>query len=98
MAKRKTIRTNPLDSLIPDAERSVEPSSRTSRSQPAERKTKPLAQSIQPTLEHADMPRSIEPPTTPQTADLMHRIESLEQRSSYLGWLAGGALLLALLL
>lgn len=98
MAKRKTIRANPLDSLIPYAERPLKESSSTSSVQSAERKTKPLAQSIQPKLEHADMPRSIETPTPQRTGDLVQRIESLEQRSSYLGWLAGGAILLALLL
>lgn len=98
MAKRKTIRTNPLDSLVPDTEHLLKESSSTSRAQPMERKAKPLGQPIQPLLKNADMPRSIEPPTTPQAPELMHRIESLEQRSCYLGWLAGGAILLALLL
>ncbi|MDF0673596.1 MAG: hypothetical protein P0120_04540 [Nitrospira sp.] len=98
MAKRKTIRTNPLDSLVPEAARPLKESFSTSSAQPAERKTKPLAQPIQPKLEHADMPRSIETPTPPQSTNLMHRIESLEQRSVYIGWLAGGAILLALLL
>lgn len=98
MAKRKTIRTNPLDSLVPDAERPLEPSSRTSRSQPAERKTKPLARPIQSKLENADMPGSVQTPTIPQTAELIHRVESLEQQSFYVRWFAGGAILLALLL
>ncbi|NGZ11967.1 MAG: hypothetical protein CV088_21800 [Nitrospira sp. LK70] len=98
MAKRKTIRANPLDSLIPDPERPLEHSSNRSVSPPAGRKAKPLAQPIQAQIKTADMPRSIEPQTPPQSTDLMHRIESLEQQSCYLGWLAGGAILLALLL
>lgn len=98
MAKRKTIRTNPLDSLAPDTERPFKPSSGTSDSQPVERKPKPLGQPIQAHITNADIPRSIETPTTPQTAELIHRIESLEQQSFYVRWLAGGAILLALLL
>ena len=103
MAKRKTIRDNPLDTLVPDAMRQQIGES------PAAAKT----QSAGPVLieDRAPTPRSrskgkdstASSPTTQVTqpsspADLVNRIQSLEKENEYIKWLVGGAILLAIML
>lgn len=103
MAKRKTIRINPLDSLVPNST-----TSRTSES-PAAAK----AQSAGPA---AGVPRTTIPGSQPKatdshapapaakvtqlpsSADLLSRVQSLEKQNEYMKWLLAGAILLAVLI
>jgi hypothetical protein len=103
MAKRKTIRVNPLDTLVPNPKpdqtgkspsaakvRSADPSADsagtpTSRNQPRVKDSTapaPATQVAQP----------------PSPADVVSRIQSLEEQNEYIKWFAGGAILLAILL
>jgi hypothetical protein len=82
MATRKTIRVNPLDSLVPDSTTHQTP---ISRNQPKAR------DSHLPVLAS----QIAEPPSP---ADLSSRIQSLEEQNKYISWLLGGAILLAVLL
>jgi hypothetical protein len=82
MATRKTIRVNPLDSLVPDSTTHQTP---TLRNQP---KTKG---SHIPTV-------ATQIAQPPSSSDLSSRIQSLEEQNKYISWLLGGAILLAVLL
>jgi hypothetical protein len=82
MATRKTIRVNPLDSLVPDP---TTHQTSTSRNQPKARDSHLPALATQ-----------IAKPPSP--ADLSSRIQSLEEQNKYISWLLGGAILLAILL
>jgi hypothetical protein len=82
MATRKTIRVNPLDSLVPDSTTHQTPTSRN-----------------QPKAKDSHLPvlaTQIAQPPSP--ANLSSRIQSLEEKSEYMMWLVGGAILLAVLL
>lgn len=103
MAKRVTIRVNPLDTLVPD------PTTRQTSESPAVA----TAQSADPAsvIARAPTPRSqpgdkdshiptlaMQVAQPPAPADLISRIQSLEEQNEYIKWLAGGAILLAVLL
>jgi hypothetical protein len=82
MATRKTIRVNPLDTLVPDSTTQRTP---TSRNQPKAKDSHLpmlITQIAQP----------------PSPGDLSSRIHSLEEKNEYMMWLVGGAILLAVLL
>lgn len=82
MATRKTIRVNPLDSLVPDSTTHQTP---TLRNQPKAKDS-----------HIATVATQISEPPSP--ADLSSRIQSLEEQNKYISWLLGGAILLAILL
>lgn len=103
MAKRRTIGENPLDTLMPkpmgpptsEAPASVDansagktannPSTTTLRNQPRAKVT-PAPVPASPAAE------------SPSPSELLSRMQSLEQQNFYIAWLAGGAILLAVLL
>jgi len=103
MAKRKTIRVNPLDALVPD------PTTRQTDGLPTTTKTR----SASPASVIAPVPTPRKKPgdkdsnpsspavqTTqpPAAADIFTRIQSLEKQNVYITWLAVGAILLAIML
>jgi hypothetical protein len=103
MATRKTIRVNPLDTLVPDSA-----TNRTGGS-PAAAKTRSAGPTSvitqtstlqnQPKAKDSHLPMlatQIAQPLSP--ADLSSRIQSLEEKNEYMMWLVGGAILLAVLL
>lgn len=103
MAKRKTIRFNPLDTLVPN---STTP--RTGES-PAEAKaqsadpvagsTRTTAARKQPKAKDNHLPTlATEITQPPPPADLVSRVQSLEKQNVYIKWLAGGAILFAIML
>ena len=102
MAKRKTIRVNPLDTLVPD------PVTRQTGELPAaakSRSTDPVAgsartttQQNQPKAKDSHLPTLATPVAqSPSPADLVSRVQSLEEQNEYIKWLVGGAILLAVL-
>ena len=106
MAKRKTIGENPLDAIVPDPVSSrqedkpeaqkpqspipVSPASARRPVQPAPASRKPEKGLATP----AQVTRS----QTPSQEDLLSRIQSVEEQSEWIKWLAFGAIGLALLL
>jgi hypothetical protein len=103
MAKRKTILVNPLDTLVPG------PTTRRTGESAAAAK----AQSVDPTTGRTGTPAprsrpkakdsAVPAPATqnaqpPSPADLFSRVQSLEKQNEYIKWLAGGAILLAIML
>jgi hypothetical protein len=82
MAKRKTIRVNPLDMLVPNPkpDQTGKPQNHLS----VESSAVPA-----PAVQVAQLPAP---------ADLISRLESLEKQNVYITWLVGGGILLLLLL
>ena len=103
MAKRKTIRINPLDTLVshPTASRTGE-SPATAKAQsagPAAGVPRTTIPGSQPKATDSHAPAAAAKVTQlPSPAELVSRIQSLEQQNVYLGWLLAGAILLAVLL
>lgn len=103
MATRKTIRVNPLDTLVPDSTthrtggspaaaktRSAEPTSVIARTSTSRN---------QPRAKDSHIPMlATQIAQPPSPADLSSRIQSLEEKNEYMMWLVGGAILLAVLL
>mgnify|MGYP001260752380 FL=1 len=105
MAKRKTIRVNPLDPLVPDTDTMTRQTGKSAASAKA-RSTGPAADVTQTTTS-PDLPRVKESdapaPATqaaqpPSPVDLFSRVQSLEKQNEYIWWLVSGAILLAVLL
>jgi hypothetical protein len=103
MAKRVTIRANPLDTLVPDT------MTRQTGKSPAATKTQSagpasvIAQTTTPESQPGVKNSTVPAPATqvaqaPSSADLFSRIQSLEEQNEYMRWLVGGAIVLALLL
>jgi hypothetical protein len=103
MAKRKTIRINPLDTVAPDPmthqigespavvkARSIDPASVI-----AQTPTSPTQSKIKASHPPAPAAQVAQPPAP---TDLSTRIQSLEKQNTYLMWLVGGGILLAVLL
>lgn len=103
MAKRKTIRVNPLDTLVPNPkpdQTGKSPSAADARStvSAAESVRKSTSRSqprVKDSTEPAPATQAAQPPSP---ANLASRVESLEKRNVYITWLVGGAILLVLLL
>jgi hypothetical protein len=100
MAKRKTIRINPLDTVVPDSmadqtgestkARSIGPTSVIPQTP-----TSPTQSKIKASHAPAPAAQVAQPPAP---TDLSTRIQSLEKQNTYLMWLVGGGILLAVLL
>ena len=93
MAKRKTIRVNPLDTLVPD------PMTRQTGEAPAAVKTRSAGPAS--VIARKTTPRNqrkAKGSRTSSPADLTSRIQSLEEQNEYIKWLVGGAILLAVML
>jgi hypothetical protein len=103
MAKRKTIRVNPLDTLVldPTTSRTGE-SSAAAKAQsagPASIIAQTTTQRNQPRAKNSNAPTSaIQVAQPPSPADLLSRVQSLEEQNEYMKWLLGGAILLAIML
>ena len=103
MAKRKTIRVNPLDTLVPGPAtrqtgdspaaanvHSAGPAAVISQTPPSPNQPKVKASHIPaPTAQVAKLPSA---------ANLSSRVQSLEEQNEYMKWLLGGAILLAIML
>lgn len=101
MAKRKTIRVNPLDTLVPDplARRSSESRAPVEIPSDARASAGVRTTSSQPSAKERTISTPAKQPAPPPTSiDVSSRLQSLEERNEYLTWLVGGAILLALLL
>ena len=106
MAKRRTIGENPLDAITPDlaAGRREETFAEPKAKAPAPvstAKAKQSARSTPKTVKHEKGPaqpaESIRS-QSPSQKDLLIRIQSVEEQSAWIKWLAYGAIGLALLL
>jgi hypothetical protein len=103
MAKRKTIRVNPLDTLVPNPkpdQTGKSPSAAKARSAgPAADSAGTTTSWNQPRIKNSTIPAPATHVAQPaSTADLSSRIKSLEEQNEYIKWLGGGAILLAVLL
>jgi len=103
MAKRRTIGENPLDTLTPNP--MTRPISELLASADGHSGGKaannPRASSPQnqPRAKVTPAPVPASPAAElPSSSELLNRIQSLEQQNFYIAWLAGGAILLAVLL
>ena len=103
MAKRKTIRVNPLDTLVPNPnpdQTGKSPSAAKARSAgPAADSAGTTTSWNQPRVKDSTIPAPathVAQPAAP--ADLSSRIKSLEEQNEYMRWVVGGAILLAVLL
>lgn len=102
MAKRKTIRLNPLDTIVSDpaqTERAESPLATDARSDAASlrtRSTAPKNRAKARAGKGSDSPST--PPKSPPTTDVLSRVQSLEQENVYIRWLVGGAIALAILI
>ena len=103
MAKRKTIRVNPLDTLVPDL------TTRRTDALPMAAKTRSagpasvIAPVPTPRKKLGDKDSNPSSPAAqivqpPAAADIFSRIQSLEKENEYIKWLLGGAILFALFL
>lgn len=103
MATRKTIRVNPLDTLVPA------PVTNRTGGSPAASKTRSAGPTSvivqtstsrnQPKAKDRHIPMlATQIAQPPSPADLSNRIQSLEEKNEYMMWLVGGAILLAVLL
>lgn len=103
MAKRKTIRVNPLDTLVPDAmtpQTGESPAAvKTQSAGPASVIAQTPTPRNQPKVKdsHAPAPAT-QVAQPPSPADLSIRIQSLEEQNEYMRWVVGGAILLAIML
>ena len=103
MAKRKTIRVNPLDALVsdPTAPRTGEsPATAKSRSAgPASVIAQTATLPDLPGVRNSNASASDTQGTQPLSqTDLLSRVQSLEEQNEYTRWLIGAAIVLALLL
>ena len=103
MAKRKTIGENPLDALMPNPIVPRTTQSPASTDGHSEGRTANNLRTSSPRNKSRSKatPRPVPASPTaqpPSPSDLLNRIQSLEQQNSYIAWLAGGAILLAVLL
>ena len=106
MAKRRTIGENPLDAITPNPaagrgeEKFAEPKAR--RPAPiTSAKPQRSARSTPKTVKHekkAASPDESIGSQPPSQKDLLNRIQSVEEQSALIKWLAYGAIALALLL
>ena len=106
MAKRRTIGENPLDAITPnpvtgrDEEKFAEPKAQ--RSAPvSSAKPQRSARSTSKTVKHEKIAATPAEKIRSQPAsqnDLLSRIQSVEEQSALVKWLAYGAIALALLL
>jgi hypothetical protein len=103
MAKRVTIRSNPLDTLVPDAMKrqiresplatgvqSVIPARSTIRSAATRNRSKAGDNHV------SSFATPVAPP--PVSTDLVSRIQSLEKENEYIKWLVIGAILFVVLI
>ena len=103
MAKRRTIGENPLDTLMPNPmvpPTSESPASANGHSEgKAANNPKASSPRNQPKDKATPAPVPASPAAeSPSPSELLSRIQSLEQQNFYIAWLAGGAILLAVLL
>ncbi|MEI8016229.1 MAG: hypothetical protein WCH20_15515 [Nitrospira sp.] len=103
MAKRKTIKENPLDAIVPDrtAHRTGESAAAANAQSvdPATGRTGTPAPRSRPKVKDSAVPApATQAAQPPSPADLTSRIQSLEKENEFIKWLAGGAILLWLLL
>jgi hypothetical protein len=103
MAKRKTIRVNPLDTLVPDPkthQTGESPAAFKAQSAgPAAGSPRTITQQNQPKAKDSHLPTlATQVAQLPSPADLFSRIQSLEEQNQYMKWLVGGAILLAVLM
>jgi hypothetical protein len=103
MAKRKTIGENPLDALMPNpiVPRNNQSPASTDGHSGGRTANNPRTSSPrnQPRAKVTPAPVPASPAAQPPSpSDLLDRIQSLEQQNFYIAWLAGGAILLAVLL
>ena len=106
MAKRKTIGENPLDAIAPDSVSSRrEEKSATSKTRPpilaspAEARRPARADSTAVKQEKGmATPAQVTRSQSPSQQDLLSRVQSVEEQSEWVKWLAYGAIGLALLL
>lgn len=103
MAQRKTIGENPLDTLMPNSIVPLTNQSPVSTDGHSEGRAanNPRASRPRNQLRAKVIPTPV--PTSPAAEptpppELLSRIQSLEQQNFYIAWLAGGAILLAVLL
>ncbi|HEX4967766.1 MAG TPA: hypothetical protein VFV44_04545 [Nitrospiraceae bacterium] len=103
MAKRKTIRVNPLDALMPD------PTTRQTGESPITARTRSagpasvIAPIPTPRKKLGDKDSNRSSPAAqiaqpPPPADIFTRVQSLEKQNEYITWLAVGAILLWIML
>lgn len=98
MAKRVTIRSNPLDTLVPDAMKdqidtgvqSVIPARGTIRAPATRSRSKTRDNHVSSFATPVAQP--------PVSTDLVSRIQSLEQENEYIKWLAIGAILFVIMI
>ena len=103
MAKRKTIRVNPLDTLVPNPKPdqtgkspsaadagSTVPAAESARTSPSQSRPR-----VKDSTETAPATQVAQPLAS---TNIISRIESLEKQNVYITWLVGGAILLVLLL
>ena len=98
MAKRVTIRSNPLDTLVPDAMKdqigtgvqSVIPARGTIRAPATRRRSKTRDNHVSSFATPVALP--------PVSTDLVSRIQSLEKENEYIKWLAIGAILFVVMI
>ena len=98
MAKRVTIRSNPLDTLVPDTMKgqvgagvqSVIPARGTIRAPGTRSRSKPSDNHVSSSATSVAQP--------PVSTDLVRRIQSLEKENEYIKWLAIGAILFVVLI
>ena len=103
MAKRKTIRVNPLDTLVPNSTTRLTGESpaatKAQSADPAAGSTRTTAARKQPKAKDSHLPTlATEITQPPPSADLVSRVQSLEKQNEYIKWLVGGAILLAIML
>jgi hypothetical protein len=104
MAKRVTIRANPLDTLVPNpmTRRTGVPPPAAAKAQsadPAAGSTRTTTARKQPTAKASPLPTlATEVTQPPPSADLVNRVQSLEKENEFIKWLVGGAILLAIML
>ena len=106
MAKRKTIGDNPLDAIVPDpvSGRQDETSAAPKARPPVPVSPAAARRSAQPDQTAVKQEKGIATPAqvarsqSPSQQDLLSRIQSVEEQSQLIKWLAYGAIGLALLL
>ena len=109
MAKRKTIGENPLDPVMPDpAARQIEEKARGENPGPRSPVTPAkVSRSSGAASSRVAAPKQASAPAKsaakpaahpPSSAELLDRIQSLEQRNFYLEWVVGAAILLAIII
>jgi hypothetical protein len=103
MAKRKTIKENPLDAIVPDrtARRTGESAAAANAPSvdPATGRAGTPAPRSRPKVKDSAVPApATQAAQAPSSADLVNRVQSLEKENEFIKWLVGGAILLAIML